>query len=238
MASPWDDRGMHEDLSDLNRATYDRIAPLYAQNQADGVRREGNDGRWYGQLEARFLTGLPNGALIADLGCGPGGDAARFAEAGFHVVGIDLSHGMLELARPALNGWAGQGKLQALPLRDRCVDAIWCSAALLHVPEQATTTVLREFHRVLRPSGRLALVTAVGEGESLEPVPYAPDEQRWFVYREAARLRDQLVGAGYRLLFEDTQTSHREWLCLLAVAEKGSPARTRVSGWAENLAVH
>ena len=211
--------GVEGDHSDLNRATYDRIAGLYARNRADSARREGNDGRWHEPLEAAFLAGLPVGAQLADLGCGTGADSARFTEAGYHVVGIDLSYGMLELASKPMPGLVGQGMLQSLPLRDACMDAIWCSAALLHVPEQATTTVLREFHRVLRLGGRVALVTAVGEGESLEPVPYAPDERRWFVYREAARLRHQLVGAGFRVLFEDTKSGNREWLSLLAEAE-------------------
>ena len=50
--------------------------------------------------EAReFLSLLPKGALILDLGCGPGRDAKVFAGKGFRVVGVDLSKNMIRAAR-------------------------------------------------------------------------------------------------------------------------------------------
>ena len=42
---------------------------------------------------------------------------------------------------------------------------------LLHVPQDQTVTGLGEMRRVLRPSGHLALVTALGHGARLETVP-------------------------------------------------------------------
>jgi hypothetical protein len=41
---------------------------------------------------------------------------------------------------------------------------IWCCAALLHVPQDETMTVLREMRRVLRQDGHVALITALGPG--------------------------------------------------------------------------
>ena len=95
---------------------------------------------------------------------------------------------MLALAARVLPGLVAQGDLRCLPLAAGSLDGIWCCASLLHVPHEQTGAVLGEMRRVLRRGGHLALVTALGHGARLEAVPYAPDRQRWFFYREAAQL--------------------------------------------------
>ena len=44
------------------------------------------------------LLGLPAGARILDVGCGPGRHSIRLAKAGLAVTGIDISQGFLDLA--------------------------------------------------------------------------------------------------------------------------------------------
>jgi SAM-dependent methyltransferase len=204
-----------DDVTAVNRATYDRISARYAANQ---LRRRPADGRWFPTLEDAFLGSMPAGGLIADLGCGPGLDGARFAEAGFRVVAMDLSTGMVTIAAEALGGRVAQADLRALPIDRGRLDGIWCSAALLHVPEDGTAQVLQGFRRALKPSGSLALVTASGDGQRLEDVPYAPDERRWFVYRRADRLSRQLREAGFSTRIEDQLASNRDWVIVLAAA--------------------
>jgi ubiquinone/menaquinone biosynthesis C-methylase UbiE len=155
---------------------------------------------------------------VADLGCGPARDATRFAEAGFNVLGMDLSAGMLALATSAMDGRLVQADLRALPIRTSTLDGIWCCAALLHVPDEATRTVLCEFNRTLTSGGILALVTALGDGARFEPVPYAPGEQRWFVYRKADTLAEQLQSASFTIRSSTRVTSHRDWGLVLAEA--------------------
>jgi SAM-dependent methyltransferase len=204
-----------DDLTSVNRATYDRIAGLYAANQTE---KKPTDGRWFPDLEHAFLQRVPPRGLLADLGCGPGSDGARFTRAGFRVVGMDLSTGMLTIAARSLRGRVAQADLRALPIQSGRLDGIWCSAALLHVPEEDTARVLRQFRVALRPSGSLALVTALGEAARLEPVPYAPEQRRWFIYRRADRLRQQLREAGFGIRVEEHVTSNREWVTVLAGA--------------------
>jgi len=208
----------------LNRAAYEQIAGLYADRQRAAMRAAGPEGQWLAPLEEAFLTALSGRgrqgvALVADLGCGPAADGARIAAAGHDVVGLDLSPAMLSFAAAALPGRVAQADLRALPLAPRTLDGIWCSAALLHVPEPATATVLDGFRRVLRPDGVLALVTAAGEGDRLEPVPYAPEVVRWFVYRDPSRLREQVTAAGFHVELAAEVTSHRVWTTLLARAK-------------------
>jgi SAM-dependent methyltransferase len=219
--------GTLDDNTALNRSTYDRIAALYAENQD---RQQVVNGRWFPDLEEAFLQTVPVGGLVADLGCGPASDGARFAGQGHRIVGVDLSAGMLSVASRRLPGWVAQGDLRALPISGGRLDGIWCAAALLHVPEAATTTVLAEFHRALKPSGSLALVTALGRPSRWEQVPYAPSERRWFVYRSAGRLRRQLRDAGFRVRMEDQVSANRLWLTVLAGPAEGLPGGTQRAG--------
>jgi SAM-dependent methyltransferase len=203
-----------EDGTSLNRSTYDRIAPRYVENQ---MRQESGNDNLFASLQEAFSTSLPAGGVVADLGCGPARDGARFAAEGFRVVGMDLSSGMLA-AGSGLAGRLAQADLRAIPIAGSALDGIWSTAALLHVPERDTDQVLREFRRALRSAGTLALVTALGETSRLEAVPYAPSEQRWYVYRRSEILRHQLESAGFAIRTEDQMGGTRVWCSILARA--------------------
>jgi SAM-dependent methyltransferase len=195
------------DLTSVNRATYDRIARRYRDNQVSVVTPSAP---LFTRVEESFAAALPPRALVADMGCGPGLDAAHLAGLGHRVVGVDLSAGMLDVARERLAGHLVQADLRRIPIGDGRLDGIWSVASLLHVPERDTAAVLGEFRRTL------ALVTALGQGEQLEPVPYAPEESRWFVYRDPARLAAQLTAAGFVVRHQDQVQGSRLWFTLLA----------------------
>jgi SAM-dependent methyltransferase len=205
---------MTDPVTRLNQAAYDQLAALYAQRQH---ARGGS----FADLLDDLAERLPPGVAVADLGCGPALDGALLAEAGFRVAGLDRSAGMLAVASRALPGRVAQADLRSLPLATAALDGIWCSASLLHVPDDQTPAVLAELVRVLRPGGHLALATALGDGARLEPVPYAAQVHRWYFYRDPDRLRGQLAAAGLRVLTSAEQSSNRRWLKLLAVSAPG-----------------
>jgi SAM-dependent methyltransferase len=198
-----------DDATRHNQAAYDRIAGLYAQRQA-GLSRS------FADLTAAFTDRLPPAADVADLGCGPAVDGAVLARAGHRVVGLDRSRGMLAHAARALPGRVVQADLRSLPVADGRLDGIWCCASLLHLPQDETMTVLREMCRVLRQGGHLALITALGQGARLEPVPYAQHTKRWFFYRDPAELDDQLRRAGFQVLARTEESTTRQWVKVLA----------------------
>ncbi|HET9732614.1 MAG TPA: class I SAM-dependent methyltransferase [Acidimicrobiales bacterium] len=203
-----------QDRTAHNQATYDRIAPLYTRRQ---LEHQAAGGTFWADLQAAFVRRLGHGGRVADLGCGPALDGRRLAEAGLRAVGVDRSSGMLAEAATVLPGRVTQGDLRRLPLADARLDGVWCAASLLHVPEPHTSLVLNEFSRVLRPAGTLALVTALGESTSAwEPVPYAPAESRWFVYRSRAVLLAELDRAGFVSLDVAELEASRHWIAILA----------------------
>lgn len=100
------------------------------------------------------------GALVLEIGCGPGlyarRLAARFEE--IRVVGIDRSNAQLERARSrAARAGLGNcrfelGDATALPHPEGSADAVVLSRLLAVVEDRGQ--VLAEAHRVLRPGGR------------------------------------------------------------------------------------
>jgi SAM-dependent methyltransferase len=98
------------------------------------------------------------GTRVLDVATGPGHIAGEAAGRGASVIGVDVAHGMLALARrtyPQVE--FVHGDAEALPFEDGAFDAVVAGFLLLHLgrPER----VVAEFARVLRPGGRVALST-------------------------------------------------------------------------------
>jgi ubiquinone/menaquinone biosynthesis C-methylase UbiE len=186
----------------VTRSTYDLIAPEFARAQALAYPELDADMQWLSDQ-------VPPAGRIADVGCGPGRDLALLRARGLRAVGIDLSEAMLRTG-----GHAGviQADMRRLPLRDDCLDGIWCQAALLHVPHQHVPAVLAEFARVTRPGGALHLVVAEGDGERWEIGAYGTQERRWFAYHRREPLAQLLNQAGFTILAATHRTHGREWL--------------------------
>lgn len=112
------------------------------------------------------------GERYLEVATGGGANFARVvASSGIDgAVGVDLSPGMIEVARGVL-AEAGLhaplllGDARQLPLASESVDCLLNSYMLDLIPNDEIPTVLGEFHRVLRPGGRLVLVNLTeGEG--------------------------------------------------------------------------
>lgn len=104
------------------------------------------------------------GERLLDMGCGAGTIARRLAErvgASGEVVGVDISHAMLEVAHQGAT-WPHLRFQQAdgltLPFIGNSFDGALLARTLMHV--QQPHEVLIELHRVVRPGGRLAVLEA------------------------------------------------------------------------------
>jgi SAM-dependent methyltransferase len=126
---------------------------------------------------ARLLLGLGPGDVVLDVACGPGNFSREFARAvgvdGL-VVGIDasrtmLSRGVGELVGAGLANLAlVRGDAARLPFRDGSFDGVCCFAALHLFADPFAG--LDEMRRVLRPGGRIALMTSVRRKLTLPPL--------------------------------------------------------------------
>jgi ubiquinone/menaquinone biosynthesis C-methylase UbiE len=96
------------------------------------------------------------GSRVLDIGSGPGDVAARAAERGAIVVGLDFAEAMVTLASHAHAGLTFiVGDAAAPPFADRSFDAIVGNFTFHHLPHQRQA--LAAWRRLLRPGGWLAL---------------------------------------------------------------------------------
>jgi SAM-dependent methyltransferase len=108
------------------------------------------------------LLGIDTSSHVLEVACGSGGPALFMAEeTGCRVTGIDIHEAGIEAARSAaaergLDGRAGflvGDARESLPFGEATFDALTCIDAMNHLYEREV--VLGEWHRVLRPGGRL-----------------------------------------------------------------------------------
>lgn len=112
-----------------------------------------------------FHFGLPlEGEKVVDIGSGGGTDAmiaAQAVGASGHVVGVDMTTEMLELARrtAAESGISNvefrQGLAEDLPVEDGWADLVISNGVLNLVPDKVGA--YQEVMRILRPGGRIQI---------------------------------------------------------------------------------
>ena len=102
---------------------------------------------------------------VADIGCGPGRAAAFLADRGLDVVGVDVSHAMLAIARTAHPDIEfKEGQLDALPFETGVLAGAVCWYSIIYTPPGRLDQAFGELARVLIPGGHL-LLAFQAEGE-------------------------------------------------------------------------
>lgn len=146
MVSPAVDKGS----LDATRAYYDEFSKSYERhrrpNDADGYHALVDD------LEVELCERYGRGKDVLECGCGTGLILERLAGFARRAVGIDLSPGMLEVAR-GRGLEVHEGSVTHLPFEDATFDVTCSFKVLAHVPDIGRA--LAEMARVTRPGGVL-----------------------------------------------------------------------------------
>jgi ubiquinone/menaquinone biosynthesis C-methylase UbiE len=169
-------------------AGYNRTAKHYARTL---------EGRADAKQLAAFAAKLQPGAKVADIGCAAGRDTQLLADAGLNPVGVDLSVGLLEIARakhPHLEFVLGD--LRSLPFPNASLGGAWVSAVLHHVPTDQMPAAIAELARVLQPAGILYIHTKAGTGALSTQEEGVQGMQRSFALVSESELGELLQRAG------------------------------------------
>jgi ubiquinone/menaquinone biosynthesis C-methylase UbiE len=140
------------------------------------------------------LQGAP-GRRVADIGGGTGNYALALAQEGWDPVVVDRSAEML--ARAAAKGLTTvQADARALPFEDASFDGALMISMLHHVEDRQAA--LAEARRIVRPSGRVVLLSFTGEdAASLWVLDYFPSSRPWMeaTHPPRAAFLEELPGA-------------------------------------------
>jgi ubiquinone/menaquinone biosynthesis C-methylase UbiE len=149
---------------DSTRRSYDAVAGAYADGLRDELAGKPLDRALLAALvEQSQLESAPAGTSIGDLGCGPGHVTGWLAAHGATATGIDLSAGMIEVARREQPGAEFRvGDLLSLPAADGEFGAVVAFYSIIHLVPGELPGALAEMHRVLRPGGLALLAFHIG----------------------------------------------------------------------------
>ncbi|GAA0564223.1 class I SAM-dependent methyltransferase [Paractinoplanes ferrugineus] len=173
------------------RLAYDTVAADYH------VLLEGELSRstWERLVLAGFAERVDG--RVADVGCGPGRITAYLAKLGVDVQGIDLSPGMIAVAReahPTID--FSVGDLLELDLPDASLGGLVAWYSLIHVPPELWPAAFAEFFRVLRPGGHLLLGFKVGDEKRVLRNGYGHEIDLDVYWMPPQRVADLMTGAG------------------------------------------
>jgi SAM-dependent methyltransferase len=160
---------------------------------------------------AEWLTvNLPAGSRVLDLGCGTGVPTAlQLTEAGFEVVGVDLSPGMVALAR----GNVPTGRFHRADMADLRsggsldlgrFDAVAAFFSLLMLPRAEIPLALRTVHHLLVPGGLFALSMVEADVDDFS-IPFIGETIRVSGYLRD-ELREVVEAAGFEISDESSYT--------------------------------
>lgn len=172
------------------RASYDRVARPYANFTSGADTTNAYINGAYGTLAGLCRNDraqLP--PVVADIGCGPGIWVHHLATLEVEAIGIDLSPGMIDLARAHDSGARFEiGSILDLPLPTGGVDGAACMYVFHHVPDDAVDTALDELVRVVRPGGVLLLGGHIGYARRVKTEGYGGHPMRVLSLRRPASL--------------------------------------------------
>jgi len=165
-----------------------------------------------GQLSAGewLIESLPTGSRVLDLGCGTGLPTARqLVDAGFEVVGIDLSGGMVKLARGYVPG-ATFHQLDLADLRPGGprdlgrFDAVAAFFSLLMLPREEIPLALQTVRHLLVPGGLFVLAMVEADVDDFS-IPFVGHTIRVSGYLRED-LQKVIEAAGFDIVKETSYT--------------------------------
>ena len=133
------------------RAAYDAVARAYHDQLGNELA-----GKPLDRAVLHAFTELAGAGTIADVGCGPGHVTRFLAARHPPVIGIDISPGMIGVAREHAPALAfAVGSMLHLPAADRAWSGAIALYSIIHLTAADRARACREFARTVRPGGWL-----------------------------------------------------------------------------------
>ena len=176
--------------------SWQRVALEYAGQE------EGEDDPLMREMVRSVFCGRLEGQRVLEVGCGPGTDAARFAERGLDVTATDFAPNFVQIVRERHPGLKARVMDMTAPdLPPESFDGIYGFATFVHLPRALAAETLGALRQLLAPGGLLALtLIASSQGirdYAIEGWAGDPECRMGFTCYEEDEARELLRGAGY-----------------------------------------
>lgn len=195
-----------------------KVAENFSRAAAHYDARAVQQQRWMQEGLTLALDHTPVEARVLDIGCGTGSFAtlAKRARPHWHITGVDIAQGMLEIAQSRCDAVFNAG-FDALPFEHAQFNLVFSSLAMQWVEDKHRA--FAEISRVLAPEG-LAVILSFGT-ENLKELMALMDEfalsrlhmQPLSEYVAAAR------AAGLTPLFEESRSEPQHYESSRALLE-------------------
>lgn len=154
-------------IKEMIQSAWDESAEWYDMQHAHGVQSEEEHTAWV-NLFKQFTSDTP--ITVLDIGCGTGEMSLLLAEMGHSVHAIDLSENMLKRAedKARKKGYSISFSIddaESLSYDDESFDLVINRHLLWTLPDPEKA--LREWNRVLKPHGMIAVIDGLWFPESL-----------------------------------------------------------------------
>ncbi|MCW6005172.1 methyltransferase domain-containing protein [Micromonospora sp. CPCC 205371] len=183
------------------RDAHDVLSEWYAKNLV-GVLESMPVERAMLDLFAELTLAV--GADVVDVGCGTGRLLPYLASRGLSPRGVDLSPGMVEVARREHPGFAYEvADLRQLPFGDASLAGVVCWFSLIYLAPDARVRAFAELGRVVKPGGYLVTAFKHGDGTLRRNGPSTElgvDFDRYWL--SAQEMQDRFAVAGFDLVFQ------------------------------------
>jgi SAM-dependent methyltransferase len=190
----------YRDVAEL----YDRLARNGAYGTLAPDNRGGRKSEYVAAVfDAVLLPLVEHGQFtsLLDFGCGTGIFSRQAANLVRNVVGVDVSPGILEVARGMCKGVSNVKLVltdgEHLPFDDNGFDCIVARETLCYVPDVRFDRMLAELTRVLKPGGQLLMIEQVSETSYWQSYAGTPHQTK----RASSVIRRSAEQAG--LLLQD-----------------------------------
>lgn len=186
------------------KRTYDRISRYYDYLAGPFERK-------YAEMALEHLS-IGKGETVLEIGFGTGRCLKRITESvgpKGKTYGIDISTGMMEITKKRLEKADLEDRVKlfcgdaaSLPFDDSTFNAVFMSFTLELFDTPEIPKVLEQIKRVLKPDGRLAVVSISKEnGESIFLRLYEWTHNKWPKYVDCRPIyvEQSLIDAGYQI---------------------------------------
>jgi SAM-dependent methyltransferase len=189
------------------RAGYDAVAEDCAAPFRAELERSALDRALLTAFAELVRTEHPD-ARVVEVGSGPGAITDHLARQGLSITGIDLSPGMVDVARSAYPELDFRvGDMRELREHDLAGLVSWYS--LIHIPPADRPAVLAGFARAVRPGGYLLLGFQVGTDIHHRSEAWGKEISLDFHRLDPDAVVDLLAAAGFELVSRSVRAPER-----------------------------